>query len=96
MKRLNRQFRGKDKTTDVLSFPSGGGPGPQTLGDIAISIPVARKQAARAGWTLEKETLFLLIHGILHLLGYDHERGAKEAHEMAELQSRLLKTGYGA
>ncbi len=96
MKTLNWQYRKKNKTTDVLSFPSGGGPGPKTIGDIIISVPVARKQAAKAGWSFEKEILFLLIHGILHLLGYDHERGPKEAHEMAELQSRLIKVGYGA
>lgn len=96
MKTLNRQWRGKDKTTDVLAFPAGGGPGPDTLGDVVISVPVARKQAAKAGWSMEKEALFLLIHGLLHLMGYDHEKSARAAHEMADEQKRLFTAVYGA
>lgn len=94
MKRLNRRYRGKNKTTDVLSFPAGGDPGPAMLGDVAVSVPVARRQANLAGWSYEKECFFLLLHGILHLLGHDHERSAKEAHAMAALQHKLMDVGY--
>ncbi len=94
MKRLNRRFRGKNKTTDVLSFPAGNAPGPVMLGDVVVSVPVARRQARLTGWSLEKECFFLLLHGILHLLGYDHERGAKEARAMADIQHKLMNIGY--
>jgi probable rRNA maturation factor len=74
---LNRRFRRKDRTTDVLSFPAGdgiGGPASSGhLGDIAISSEAARRQARRAGHTPSREASFLLIHGFLHLIGYDHE-----------------------
>jgi len=96
MRALNRRWRKKDKTTDVLAFPAGGGPGPDALGDVVISVPVARRQAAKAGWPLEKEAMLLLIHGVLHLLGYDHEKSAKAAHEMADEQKRLFGAVYGA
>lgn len=69
--RLNRDFRSKDSSTDVLSFPS---PSPQGfLGDVAISLPRARAQAAEFGHGLEDEICVLLLHGVLHLLGHDHE-----------------------
>jgi probable rRNA maturation factor len=75
LRRLNRTFRGEDRTTDVLSFPAGGDlePGHPHLGDIAISVPRAGRQARRAGWTLREEMALLVTHGFLHLLGYDHE-----------------------
>lgn len=69
MRRVNRQFRGKDKTTDVLSFPGDEG----HLGDILISVPTARRQAEEAGHAAERELKVLLLHGVLHCLGYDHE-----------------------
>jgi len=71
LQRLNREFRGKDAPTDVLSFPSpspGGG-----LGDIAISVDRAREQAGSYGHALMAELQVLLLHGVLHLLGHDHE-----------------------
>jgi probable rRNA maturation factor len=72
IRQLNRDFRGKDKSTDVLSFPAE--PGPEKLaGDLAISIPTARKQAAAQGHTLALEIKILILHGLLHLAGYDHE-----------------------
>jgi probable rRNA maturation factor len=76
VRRLNRRYRRKDRNTDVLSFPAGGElePGRPHLGEIAISIPQAARQARRAGWSLREETSLLLVHGFLHLLGYDHER----------------------
>jgi probable rRNA maturation factor len=72
LQRLNRQFRGKDQPTDVLSFPSLDEEG--YLGDIAISVDRALEQAARFGHSAETEIEILLLHGVLHLLGMDHER----------------------
>ena len=70
LRRLNRDFRGKDYATDVLSFPV---PGDDGLGDLAISLQRARAQAAEYGHRLEQEVCVLMLHGALHLLGYDHE-----------------------
>ena len=70
LKLLNRRFRGKDATTDVLSFPSeGAGP----IGDVAISLGRARAQARERGHSIENEISILMLHGVLHLLGMDHE-----------------------
>jgi rRNA maturation RNase YbeY len=75
VRRLNRAWLDRDRTTDVLSFPAGGDlePGRPHLGDIAISLSQATRQARRAGWPLRNEVALLLTHGFLHLLGYDHE-----------------------
>ena len=70
LRRLNREFRGKDAPTDVLSFPSLAG----GLGDVAISSGRARAQAREFGHTVEQEIQILMLHGVLHLLGMDHER----------------------
>lgn len=77
IRELNHSFRKKDYSTDVLSFPAGnrrtrGGPEPG-LGDIVISAPTAMRAARDNGWTLEAELRALALHGVLHLLGYDHE-----------------------
>lgn len=72
---LNRQYRQKDKPTDVLSFPMGD----QLLGQIIISIPTAKRQAKQIGQSLEDELQFLFIHGVLHCLGYDHQTPEEEA-----------------
>ena len=72
---LNRQHRGKDRPTDVLSFPLGDTPGegaPRLLGDVVISLPTAARQAKSRKRALFPEARFLLAHGLLHLLGYDH------------------------
>ena len=82
---LNRQYRGADTTTDVLSFPSGGDP---SLGDIVIATGVARRQAAAAGHALSTELKVLALHGLLHLLGYDHET---DGGTMARLEQRLRR-----
>ena len=81
LRRLNRAFRKKDYTTDVLSFPATG-PG---LGDVAISLGRARAQAREFGHSIEQEVSVLMLHGVLHLLGHDHEvdRG-----RMARLEKR--------
>lgn len=71
LRRLNRAFLGKDTPADVLSFPS---PGPDGfLGEMAISVPRAREQAAALGHSIESEIAILMLHGVLHLLGHDHE-----------------------
>ncbi len=72
MRTLNRVWRRRDAPTDVLSFPSGGEDG-GFLGDIAIDTTYARRQACRLGHSIEREVQILLAHGLLHLLGYDHE-----------------------
>lgn len=72
LRQLNREFRGKDYATDVLSFPAGAAGGP-LLGDIAISLDHARVQARALGHTITEEVSVLLLHGVLHLLGMDHE-----------------------
>ena len=71
MRRLNAAYRRQDRTTDVLSFPDGDEPG--HLGDVVISVPTARRQAAESGHTVERELRFLMLHGLLHCLGHDHE-----------------------
>jgi len=80
IRELNRDYRGKDSATDVLSFPQDDGDGfvsvpgmPVMLGDIVISLPRAQEQAASFGHSLEREVVYLAVHGMLHLLGYDHE-----------------------
>ncbi len=89
VRRLNRSWMGRDRTTDVLSFPARGHlePGRPHLGDLAVSVPRARRQARRAGWSLEEEMSLLVTHGFLHLLGYDHE---EDDGEMRRLEEALL------
>ena len=90
LRRLNRAYRGQDVPTDVLAFahqPEREGapefvapPGtPLHLGDVAISVARARRQAAALGHTFERELAYLLVHGLLHLLGHDHEVDADQA-----------------
>ncbi len=79
MQELNRRFRKKSKSTDVLSFPSGV---PELAGDIAISAEIAAASAAELGHSTETELKILILHGLLHLAGYDHEADA------GEMQSR--------
>jgi len=95
MRSLNRRYRSKDMTTDVLSFALREGMFPRiqptVLGDIVISLPAASRQAAEAGHPLIREIERLLVHGLLHLLGYDHERGPHEALRMERKERKLLK-----
>ena len=89
MRALNRQFRGKDTTTDVLSFPATHMPGVSTfLGDIVIAISVATRQAREAGHSVSTELKVLALHGLLHLLGYDHD---SDDGKMARAEARLRK-----
>lgn len=85
MAALNGRFRGKRRTTDVLTFPGDTGGSGGSLGDIAISIDQARRQARGEGHSLATEVRYLLIHGILHACGHDHEtdRGEMNALEIA-------------
>ncbi len=84
---LNRQYRRQDTPTDVLSFPSDE---PGYLGDVVIAAGVARRQAREAGHSLQTELRVLALHGLLHLLGYDHER---DDGRMARLERRLRRRG---
>ena len=89
IRRLNRQFRGKNKATDVLSFPAVV-PGPLKIaGDLAISIPTAWRQAEDRGHSLAIEIKVLMLHGLLHLAGYDHET---DKGEMARREQKLRAT----
>lgn len=98
---LNREHRGQDAPTDVLSFPQEEGPPlplgwadealPHLLGDVVISVETARRQAESFGWTLQDEVEALLAHGLLHLLGYDHGT-AEERSAMQERESAILGT----
>jgi len=92
LRKLNMQFRSIDSTTDVLSFPSDEtdpDTGRPYLGDIAISFPQALKQSLQAGHSVEIELQLLTIHGVLHLLGYDHAEKITKAH-MWKLQEAVL------
>lgn len=95
LRRLNREWRGKDKATDVLSFPSPAELAEISAGDLAISLETAARQAAEHGHLLRDEVRVLLLHGLLHLSGMDHEtdKGEMAARE-AELRKELrLKRG---
>lgn len=90
LKRLNRTFRGKNRATDVLSFPTPVEIAPQHAGDLAISLDTAARQATTYGHSLRDEVRILLLHGLLHLSGEDHEadNGEMAARE-AELRHEL-------
>jgi len=85
IRKLNQQFRGVDKATDVLSFPADE---PDNLGDVAISVDTAAKQAKETGLQFDNEIAQLILHGLLHLSGYDHET---DNGEMNRLELRLRK-----
>lgn len=100
IRELNREYRNKDSATDVLSFPMFD---PETeeiyaldgtaaeLGDIVISLERAKEQADEFGHSFERETAFLCVHSVLHLLGYDHERSEEEDVLMREKQRKIMK-----
>jgi probable rRNA maturation factor len=93
---LNRTYLSRNYPTDVLSFPMSGGPFPavqsQLLGDVVISIETALRQAEGRRAGLYEELAFLLIHGILHLIDFDHEQGGSEQRRMRRMEQKLLKT----
>ena len=91
MRDLNRRFRGKDKPTDVLSFPgelSSGEDGDTHLGDVVIAMPTARRQAREADHAVERELRLLALNGVLHCLGHDHET---DDGTMERLEQRLRR-----
>ena len=95
MRGLNRRYRAESRPTDVLSFPSGpdhAHPAHRSLGDIVIATGVARRQAREAGHSYAAELRVLALHGLLHLLGYDHERPRDRA-RMERIERRLRAKG---
>ena len=98
IRELNLQYRKKDASTDVLSFPMGEegkfDKNPDTdayvLGDIVISLERAEAQAEKFGHSLQREVSFLTVHSMLHILGYDHEAGGMEAMRMREREETVL------
>ena len=97
IRRLNREFRGKDQATDVLSFPAPAFAGkksrsqqqrPIVIGDLAISVETAARQAKQHGHPIQVELKILLLHGLLHLAGHDHET---DAGEMAAWEDQLRR-----
>ena len=95
MRKLNKKYRGQNQTTDVLSFPQHNGKeeglNPHLLGDVVISTAAASRQSTQHKLSLEEELVLLLIHGILHLLGYDHERSDEDARNMKEKNQELFQ-----
>jgi probable rRNA maturation factor len=91
-RKLNRDFRDRDYATDVLSFPSGDG---ESLGDLAICPQVVRRQAAELDLSFKAELGYMVLHGLLHLLGYDHEGGKREAEKMFRLQDKIFRALCG-
>ena len=91
MRTLSAKYRRKDYPTDVLSFPVEEMPGSadRLLGDVIISVDKAAEQAKERDRTVDEEMATLLIHGIVHLLGYDHERSAKDARVMKRLENKI-------
>ena len=90
---LNLQWRGKDAATDVLSVPQDEEPGAHMLGDVVISVETAAKQAAQVGHGIEDELKVLLVHGLCHLIGYDHQ-DSDTSQAMAR-QERMLLDALG-
>ncbi len=96
---MNRQYRNKDSATDVLSFPLGENgqydenheTGAKILGDIVLSMPKAVEQAKTYGHSLEREVGYLTAHSMLHLLGYDHEKGGLDRVRMREKEERVMQ-----
>ena len=93
IQKLNRLYRSKNEPTDVLSFPLGKDlpKGEVLLGDVIISVEKAASQARERGGSLEEELETLLIHGIRHLLGYDHEVSVKEARRMQRMERKVQR-----
>jgi probable rRNA maturation factor len=93
IRKLNRRYRKKNKATDVLAFPMQEGPGPAShpglLGDVVISLPTATRQAAQHDRPIIQEVTFLLAHGLLHLLGYDHGNKREEREMKARTEDLL-------
>jgi probable rRNA maturation factor len=94
MRRLNRKYRGKDATTDVLAFATQEAKGPPSffLGDVVISLHAAARQALEYGVPLDQEIVKLIVHGALHLMGYDHERSERDARRMRRREQAIFRS----
>lgn len=92
MRRLNRLYRDKDRPTDVLSFPGGTELDGCHLGDVVVSVPTARRQAEQADHSVDRELRVLILHGVLHCLGYDHDA---DGGEMERVEKRLRREWIG-
>jgi probable rRNA maturation factor len=94
MQHLNREYLGRDRPTNVLAFAMKEGANthlhPAVLGDVVISTETAHREALQRGVTLDEEMALLLIHGILHLLGYDHDNAPEEAAQMEAKEQEVL------
>ncbi len=92
MRKLNKQYRQKDKVTDVLSFAGGGEvvDDDAFLGDIVLCVDQVKKQAGEHDLHVSEELSYLLLHGLLHLLGYDHEENEVQAKKMFRIQDKLF------
>ena len=94
MTELNERYRGKKKPTNVLSFSMSEGEfphlHPEVLGDVVICVPVAKKEAEESGLTVDERITELLIHGILHLFGFDHERSDEDDKKMRKKTEEIL------
>jgi probable rRNA maturation factor len=93
IRKLNWAYRKKNRPTDVLAFPQDDPPGSGPrglLGDIVVSVPTARTQAARRGWDLASEVTMLIAHGLLHLIGWDHDTPAKDRRMRRETERLRL------
>ncbi len=91
IRKLNREFRGKDRSTDVLSFPAAPMPGSDFIGDVIVCWSVAKKQTEIFQTTPRQEVQRLVVHGVLHLFGYDHELSREEERKMFRLQDQILR-----
>lgn len=90
IRHLNREYRGIDRPTDVLSFPASSEPSDPMLGDLVISLEKTVRQADEYGVTVDEELSRLVVHGVLHLLGYDHVTGGWQARRMKAKEEELM------
>jgi probable rRNA maturation factor len=94
LQELNRRYRHKDRPTNVLAFPQSptytGEPASTMLGDVIVALPTAAREAHDLQQSLEERVVYLLLHGILHLLGYDHESSAVQCRRMEALEQEVL------
>ncbi len=99
MRKLNRRYRKKDRPTDVLSFSElEGQPIPSVhsrIGEVLLCWSVAQRQANESKTTARNEVEMLVVHGVLHLFGYDHEKDKRQAKSMFSLQNKILKSIRG-
>jgi probable rRNA maturation factor len=94
VRRLNRTYRGQDRPTNVLAFPQyptyDGEPSTTLLGDVVVSLPTAAREAQTLQQCLEEHVVYLLLHGLLHLLGYDHEQSPAGRRRMERREQEVL------